>query len=180
MNMAKKNPEGIVSRRKFLSSAGLVGGAAVGSALLGGCAAQATPAPATAAPQAPAATAVPPTAAPTAVPTAVPTAEAVAAASKPVDLTVLDPTGAQEISYLFAKRLDTLEGKKICELGADKTKWQPHRTFPYIEDLLKKKYPTIKFVPFTEFSPGLGINADKIAEAVKAAGCDAAIIGNAG
>ena len=95
------------------------------------------------------------------------------------ELTVLDPRGAHEILYPFAQRLGTLDGKVIAELAPDAVKWQPHRTFPLIEDEIKKKYPTATFIPFTEFPQGLGIAAEAVAASVKAKGADACIIGNA-
>ena len=98
---------------------------------------------------------------------------------KAAELTVLDPAGAHEILYPFAQRLGTLDGKVIAELASDAVKWQPHRTFPLIEDEIKKKYPTATFIPYTEFPQGLGISAEAVAAAVKAKGADACIIGNA-
>lgn len=96
-----------------------------------------------------------------------------------MELTVLDPSGAHEIMYPFAPRLGTLDGKIIAELASDAVKWQPHRTFPLIEEEIKKKYPTATFIPFTEFPRGIGISAEAVAAAVKAKGADACIIGNA-
>ena len=66
---------------------------------------------------------------------------AAGAKTEPVKLIVLDPTGAKEITHLFAPRLPDLNGKVIAELAVDPTKWQPHRTMPYIEALLKKAIP---------------------------------------
>jgi hypothetical protein len=45
-----------------------------------------------------------------------------AAGSEPVKLTLLDPTGAQEITHLFASRLPDLNGKVIAELAVDAIK----------------------------------------------------------
>jgi hypothetical protein len=107
-------------------------------------------------------------------------AQSAEAASGGVSLTVLDPSGANAITNLFTARLPDLNGKVVAELGADPTKWQPHRTFPYIEELLKKRFPTVKFIPMTEFPMGTQINNDKVVAMVKQRGADAAIIGNAG
>ena len=96
-----------------------------------------------------------------------------------VEITVHDPSGAHEIRHLFAERLDTLEGKVIAELAADPSKWQPHRTFPLLEEEIQSRYPTANFIPFTEFTQGLGISGEEVAEAVKARGADAGISGNA-
>jgi hypothetical protein len=103
-----------------------------------------------------------------------------AAAAEPVKLTLLDPTGAQEITHLFAARLPSLDGKVIAELAVDPTKWQPHRTMPYIEELLKKRYPTAQFIPMKEFPMGIQISEDRVIQMVAARKPDAVIIGNAG
>lgn len=101
-------------------------------------------------------------------------------AAEQVQLTLLDPTGAQEITHLFAARLSDLNGKIIAELAVDPTKWQPHRTMPYIEELLKKQYPDIKFIPMQEFPMGIQISSDQVIQMVAARKPDAVIIGNAG
>jgi len=97
-----------------------------------------------------------------------------------VKLTLFDPTGAQEITHLFAARLPDLNGKVIAELAVDPTKWQPHRTMPYIEELLKRRFPSISFIPMTEFPMGIHISEDKVIRDVAARKPDAVIIGNAG
>jgi hypothetical protein len=103
-----------------------------------------------------------------------------AEAADPVRLTLLDPTGAQEITHLFAARLPDLNGKVIAELAVDPTKWQPHRTMPYIEELLKQQFPTIQFIPMREFPMGIQISEDRVIQMVAARKPDAVIIGNAG
>ena len=101
-------------------------------------------------------------------------------AAEQVQLTLFDPTGAQEITHLFAARLPDLNGKIIAELAVDPTKWQPHRTMPYIEGLLKKQFPDIRFIPMQEFPMGLQISGDPVIRMVAARKPDAVIIGNAG
>ena len=101
-------------------------------------------------------------------------------ADERVQLTLFDPTGAQEITHLFAGRLPDLNGKTIAELAVDPTKWQPHRTMPYIEELLKKQFPDIKFIPMKEFPMGIQISSDEVIQMVMARKPDAVIIGNAG
>jgi hypothetical protein len=103
-----------------------------------------------------------------------------AEAAESVKLTLLDPTGAQEITHLFAARLPNLDGKVIAELAVDATKWQPHRTMPYIEELFRKQYPNVKFIPMQEFPMGIQISEDRIIRMVAARKPDAVIIGNAG
>jgi hypothetical protein len=103
-----------------------------------------------------------------------------APASEPVTLKLLDPTGAQEITHLFASRLTGLNGKLVAELAVDATKWQPHRTMPYIEELLKKQFPDIRFIPMHEFPMGIQISEDRVIQMVAERKPDAVIIGNAG
>jgi hypothetical protein len=106
----------------------------------------------------------------------------VAQAQGPVTLNLFDPTGAYEVTQLFSKRLDTLEGKTICELSNDG--WEYDRTFPAIRALLQRQFPTAKFIPYTEF--GRIPNADDVkgmqeqVNKMKAAGCQGVIVGNAG
>ena len=107
-------------------------------------------------------------------------APSLAQAAAPVKITVLDPTGAQEITHLFAARLPDLNGKLIAELAVDPTKWQPHRTMPYIEELLKKQYSAIRFIPMQEFPMGIQVSEDRVIKQVAARKPDAVIIGNAG
>lgn len=109
---------------------------------------------------------------------AVPT-ETASAQAAPVSLEVFDPTGAYEVTTVHAKRLDSLEGKTICEVSNGS--WEDKRTFPLIRGLLQKQFPTAKFVPFDKFPVGtVQIQTKELVDAVKAAGCQAAIVGNAG
>jgi hypothetical protein len=101
-------------------------------------------------------------------------------AAEQVQLSLLDPTGAQEITHLFAPRLSSLNGKVIAELAVDPTKWQPHRTMPYIAELMKKQFPDIKIIPMQEFPMGIQISSDEVIRMVATAKPDAVIIGNAG
>lgn len=157
-----------LSRKDFVKGAAVGGAGVAAASVLASCAPAATPAPAeTAAPV------------PTCPPCPTPAA---AGEAGPVALEVCDPTGAIEVTQLFSARLDTLEGKTICELSNGS--WEVDRTFPYIEELLKAQFPTIKFIPHTEFpvipSP---VDADNFAptiELIKANGCDGVISGNAG
>ena len=94
-------------------------------------------------------------------------------------LKLYNPTGALEITDPHAPRLDTLEGKTICELSIDS--WQFDRTFPLIRELLQRQFPTVKFIPYTEFPSGImGIDNEKTADLVVKKGGDAVIVGNAG
>jgi hypothetical protein len=102
-----------------------------------------------------------------------------ASAADPVTLEVFDPTGAIEVTQLFAPRLADIHGKTICEVSNGS--WEDRRTFPLIRELLQKQFPTTKFIPFTDFPVGSSkIDVDKIGDMVKQKGCQAAIVGNAG
>lgn len=107
-------------------------------------------------------------------------AAAIGSNPETVKLTLLNPTGAQEITHLFAARLPDLNGKLIAELAVDPTKWQPHRTMPYIEDLLRKQFAGIRFIPMQEFPMGLQVSEDRVIKMVAERKPDAVIIGNAG
>ena len=59
----------------------------------------------------------------------------------------------------------------------------PPGFFPALRELLKKRFPTARILPFTEFPQGPqvgGIDDDKTAELLAGKGCRAVIIGNAG
>ena len=100
--------------------------------------------------------------------------------STPAEFTVYDINGAQEILATFVARLGDLNGKTIAGLASDPTKWQTHRTFPYIFDEIKKRYPQAIIIPQTEFTQGIGIADDAVAQAVKDRKVDACVVGNAG
>jgi len=100
-------------------------------------------------------------------------------AAAPVTLEVYNPTGAIQVSYLFAPRLADLNGKTICEVSDDG--WEAYRTFPAFREALQEKFPTAKIIPYTEFPVGTyEIDVDNIGDLLKKKGCQAAIVGNAG
>ena len=100
----------------------------------------------------------------------------------PVTMTVYDPTGAIQVSQLFAPRLADLNGKTICEFMNGS--WESARTFPVITQMLKKMFPTANIIESTTMPAySEGNSADQLvalAAAAKKAGCQAAILGNAG
>jgi hypothetical protein len=100
-----------------------------------------------------------------------------AAAAGPVTLAVYDPTGVIEVTQLFAPRLADLNGKTICDLSDNM--WQVARTFPLIDQMLQKQFPTAKIIPYTEFPSGTADN-DTAVNLMKQKGCQAVIVGNAG
>ena len=92
-------------------------------------------------------------------------------------LEVFVPTGSggDGNKFPYARRLPDLNGKTIGEIS--NRLWESDSIFPVIRELLKKRYPDIKFIPYTEFPN----TADKISDneelpdIVLARGCDAVI-----
>lgn len=80
----------------------------------------------------------------------------------------------------FANRLPDLNGKTIGEIS--NRAWEADRIFPFVRELLKKRYPDIKFVEYTEFPNGSAnlVDNEELADMVIAKGCDAVIGGAAG
>jgi hypothetical protein len=105
-----------------------------------------------------------------------------ALAAELATLTVYDPTGAFEVTETFSPRVADLNGKTICELSNDS--WEHSRTFARIRELLQRQFPTAKIITWDKFPHGnvaaTGIDNDDTAKKVKAAGCQAVIVGNAG
>ncbi len=103
----------------------------------------------------------------------------VAMAQTPVSLKVYDPTGAFQVSQSFSARVSDLNGKVICQVTNGS--WQADRTDKLINELLTKQFPTAKIITTDKF-PKLLTTSDVagLEDAVKAAGCQAAIVGNAG
>ena len=103
-------------------------------------------------------------------------------APEPIVLQVFNPTGSVEVSELFASRLRTLDGAVIAELGNQM--WESQRTFPYLREIIQRHYPTAKIIPYTEMpffdERSTLTQLAELADAVKSAGAQAAIIGNAG
>ena len=94
-----------------------------------------------------------------------------------VSLEVYDPSGIIETTELFAPRLTDLNGKTICELSD--LSWEDHRTFPLIRELLQKRFPDVKIIPYTEFPGVYGVEADVLSKMLREKGCDGVIVGNA-
>ena len=81
---------------------------------------------------------------------------------------------------VHADRLDTLDSKTICELSNGS--WQFDRIFSFVREQLKKRYPTVKIVPYTEV---IGKRSDMenleyVGKVLKEKGCQAVITGMAG
>lgn len=93
---------------------------------------------------------------------------------------VVWPRGKQtEAIGKLAKRLDTLEGKVVCELWD----WifKGDVIFEVFEKELAKRYPGIQFVSWREFGEIHGANEKEVLAALPAKlkqfGCDAVICG---
>jgi hypothetical protein len=98
---------------------------------------------------------------------------------------VISPLGGEiGAASGIASRLGTLSGKTVGEIWNGVFKGD--QTFPLIRELLKRRYPDIKIIPYTEFPflPGGDTPAHqkdlakKIALLAKEKGCDAVISGN--
>ncbi len=101
-------------------------------------------------------------------------------------LEVFNPVSERAITAENAARLDTLNGKTICEV-LNVNDFAGDRTFPVIRELLQKQFPDAKFVPYTDFPIGRRFpevlwipDLDKAGEILKEKGCDAVLIGNGG
>ena len=100
---------------------------------------------------------------------------------------VITPLGSETIQGKgAAKRLDTLNGKTVCEMWNGDFKGD--FTFPIYRELLKERFPDVRIIPFTEFpySSLRGTPAhqreldDQMVALAKEKGCDAVITGNGG
>ena len=93
-------------------------------------------------------------------------------------LEFFDPSGVLEVSVPFAKRLDTLEGKKIGFVSNEQ--WQAYRMLPVLKGLLEKDIKGVEVLPIDAFPQGNGlIGNEETAALVKKSGVDAVIVGNA-
>jgi len=100
---------------------------------------------------------------------------------------VVSPVAERHVEMItMAPRLDTLDGKTICELWNESFK--TNVTFAVIRELFKQKYPGIKVIPYTDMprhhmmeDPGVtNAPSEALITALKEKGCDAVISGNAG
>ncbi|MBI2907180.1 MAG: hypothetical protein HYX92_05930 [Chloroflexi bacterium] len=98
---------------------------------------------------------------------------------------VLSPRGEATLGAVgAAPRLSDLSGKTVCEIWNGSFKG--HITFPIIRELLRKRYPGIKVIPYDEFPvqhhhASTGQLLERLDAAVALAiqkGCDAVITGN--
>lgn len=92
-------------------------------------------------------------------------------------LEIFAPAGSARDSnkFQYARRLPDLNGKTIGEIS--NCLWEADLIFPRIRDVLKARYPDIKFVPYTEFPHHADDIQDneQLPDMVKAKGVDAVI-----
>lgn len=104
-------------------------------------------------------------------------------------LTVVSPLGESitQKTTRLAPRLDTLNGKTVGEIWNGGFKADV--MFPIIEEMLRARYPEVRFIPYTEFPAVTIASLESVKkagtlEAVRSAllekGCDAVITGNGG
>ena len=88
-------------------------------------------------------------------------------------------------SMTMAPRLNTLEGKTICEIWNGG--FRGDESFPLIERMLRERYPTVKIIPYSEFplATVASFHPEKkqdtleaLRAQIKEKGCDAVITGN--
>ena len=99
---------------------------------------------------------------------------------------MVSPLGEPVIEMItMAPRLDSLEGKTIGELWNGG--FRGDESFPIIEKMLRKRYPTVKLIPYSEFSlvTIASLHPEKkektletLRAELKEKGCDAVITGN--
>lgn len=94
---------------------------------------------------------------------------------------VLWPRGRRTMETAnLARRLDTLEGKTICEVS--NRGFHSDESFPFLEKALTKRYPGIKFVTYDNFGRIDGADEKKVnaqlPDALREHQCDAVIAGN--
>ena len=94
-----------------------------------------------------------------------------------MNMEVFVPTGSpgNGNKYPYARRLPDLNGKTIGEIS--NRLWESDRIFPLIREELKKRYPDIKFVPFTDLPNTADniVNNEELPDIILAKGCDAVI-----
>ncbi|MGA2463808.1 MAG: hypothetical protein ABSH06_05570 [Thermodesulfobacteriota bacterium] len=103
-------------------------------------------------------------------------------------LKVVSPVGEPGVKEISPPpSLNTLNGKTVCEVWNGG--FEGHVSFPIVREMLQKRYPDVKVIPYTELPmatiPSFGsANKAQTLEALRVAlaekGCDAVITGNGG
>ena len=99
---------------------------------------------------------------------------------EPVKFKVYNPSGAMQITHMFAPRLDSLEGKVIAFVADDS--WEDARMFPIIKKYLEEKYHCTVFEKDNWPSGVDNLTKDNngIPELLHEKGVEGVIVGNAG
>ncbi len=100
---------------------------------------------------------------------------------------VISPIGSESAQQKnLAKRLETLNGKTVCEVWNEDFKGDI--MFPIYRELLKKRFPDVKIVPYTDL-PVASLKGttsyrrevlQQIVACLSEKGADAVIAGNGG
>jgi ABC-type amino acid transport substrate-binding protein len=103
-------------------------------------------------------------------------------------MTVVSPVGEPAVKEkAITASLNNLEGKTICEVWNGSFEGQV--SFPIIEEMLRKRFPGVNIIPYTEFPlfPVTSLSPEKKKEKLEALRaalmerrCDAVITGNGG
>ena len=100
---------------------------------------------------------------------------------------VISPTGSESVKKTtLAPRLDTLNGKTVCEVWNEDFKGDI--MFPMYRELLRERFPDVKIAPYTELPSAVLKGTptyqrevlQQIIASAKEKGCDALISGNGG
>src|SRR5262245_37126654 len=95
-----------------------------------------------------------------------------------VTLEFFDPCGRVLVKQAHARRLDTLEGKRVGFVSNEQ--WQAYRMLPLLKSHLERDWAGIEVLPVDAFPQGNAlIGTEETAELVKRSGVDAVVIGNA-
>jgi hypothetical protein len=95
-----------------------------------------------------------------------------------IELEFYDPSGRIEVTQKHARRLGTLEGKRIGILSGEQ--WQAHRTLPLLKASMEADFPGIEVLPLDRFPQGEhAVGADSTIAQVRESGVDGMVIGNA-
>ena len=93
-------------------------------------------------------------------------------------LEFFDPCSHLEVKQPHARRLSSLEGKRIGFVSNEQ--WQAYRMLPLLKGLLERDFRGIEVLPIDAFPQGNAlIGNEETAAAVKRSGVDAVVIGNA-
>jgi hypothetical protein len=93
-------------------------------------------------------------------------------------LTVHNPMGAVEVMQTHAPRLDSLNGKVLGELGNGS--WEDQATLPAVRAGLKRRFPDLTIIPYTEFPRGTeNVDSDATIDLLLKRGVQGLISGNA-